>query len=191
MTIAMIRRARRPRAIDQVEADLLGLGDDESRAPEHQPEPGDDGELRCPADREIEQVAEDDLDDEGEEHRGEQHRRDELREAGEPLRDQPAAPRPAPRAQTPRRVDLLEHPLGPALREIGFEVFLLREAAEGVDIGRVDLEPLLLEGLATSASCFRCSAWLQSIASFAAAWKAACCSGVIALQAVFETVSRS
>ena len=71
-------------AAEEIRFDLIYGG-----APEDQPEPGDHRDLGGPADREVEEVAEDDLRHEGEEHDGKEHCRHELREAVEPLRDRP------------------------------------------------------------------------------------------------------
>src|SRR5438045_2334560 len=53
------------RAIDQVEADLLVVPQDEGRAEEYEPKPRRHRELGRPPHREIEEIPEDDLDDEG------------------------------------------------------------------------------------------------------------------------------
>ena len=72
------------RAVEEIEADLLALPHHEGGAPEHPPQPGDDGQLRRPADREVQEVAEDDLQQEREEHDGQHGRQDILRAAPQP-----------------------------------------------------------------------------------------------------------
>ena len=85
-TIPMTRRARRPeRAGDEVEADLLAFLQPERRAQQHHVQPRDDRQLGRPADREVEEIAEDDLDDEGDEHDAEQRGDDVLRAAANPV----------------------------------------------------------------------------------------------------------
>ena len=61
---------RRPHgAIDDVEAHLLAVGEDERRRPQHHPHPAEDRDLLGPAERAIEHVAKEDLQQEAHEHR--------------------------------------------------------------------------------------------------------------------------
>jgi hypothetical protein len=71
--------ARRP-----FEADLLVLPQPERGAEQDHVQPGDHRQLGGPADREVEEVAEDDLDQKGDEHDREQRRDDALGAAVHP-----------------------------------------------------------------------------------------------------------
>jgi hypothetical protein len=64
--------ARPQLARNEVEPDLLRFLEPERRTEEHHVQPGHNGQLRCPADRKIEEVPEDDLNDERDEHHAEQ-----------------------------------------------------------------------------------------------------------------------
>ena len=77
-------RARPDRAGEEVEADLLALLQHEGRAPSTSHSHMTTRQLGGPADREVEEVAEDDLDDEGDEHHREQARGDVLRPPAQP-----------------------------------------------------------------------------------------------------------
>ena len=72
-------------ARDEVEADLLVLLEPERRSDQHHVQPGDDRQLRRPADREIEEIPEDDLDDERDEHDAEQAGDDVLGASSHPV----------------------------------------------------------------------------------------------------------
>jgi hypothetical protein len=67
------------RAVDDVEADLVLLAQDEGRAPQGAPDPAQHAGLVGPAERIIEDVARRDLQDETQEHRQEQQGGDILR----------------------------------------------------------------------------------------------------------------
>jgi hypothetical protein len=60
--------ARRDRAVDQVEPDLLVLAHHEGCPEEHDPYPQHDRQLVAPAGGPVKHVAEDDLKQEGDEH---------------------------------------------------------------------------------------------------------------------------
>ena len=79
--MASQRRAFGPAAVvEHVEDDVLALAEDQDAArPEHHPDIGDRAELQRPGDRVVEDVAADDLDDEGAEHQREQCRADLVR----------------------------------------------------------------------------------------------------------------
>jgi hypothetical protein len=69
-------RRRGDDVVDDVEADLVGIGDDERSTPQHQPDPAQHRHLLGPAERLVEDVAERDLQQERSEHRRDQHDRD-------------------------------------------------------------------------------------------------------------------
>ena len=71
-------------AIDDVEPDFLALGDDEGGAPQHQPDPQNDADLMGPANRQVQRIPEDDLEEEGGEHRREHGGSHVLGAASEP-----------------------------------------------------------------------------------------------------------
>src|SRR6185369_15867274 len=64
--------------VDDVEADLFTVRQDEGRAPQHDPEPAQDAQLLGPGEGPVEDVAGNDLNDEAGEHGRYQDDRDVL-----------------------------------------------------------------------------------------------------------------
>ena len=169
MTVKTQRVLSLDRAVDDVEADLVPFAQDEGGAPQRAPDPAQHADLVGPAERIVEDVARDDLEDEAQEHRQQQQRGRYSPRAGAA-----SAPRPVHRAissiiASPRdfagavaepatstgrlaaiayliALMLLERALRPFVAVL-VEVLLLREGAEGVLVGRVDLLAFLLEEL--------------------------------------------
>src|SRR3546814_4304329 len=91
---------------DQVEADLRVLPQDPGGPPQHHPDPQDVADLAGPPDRQVQQVAERDLQQKGGKHRRQHRRQDVLGAAVEPAAD---------------ARDLLLHGLRPPIAAAGAE----------------------------------------------------------------------
>src|SRR5690606_24572663 len=68
---------RAHRAIENIEADFLAVSYNEGGAEQHHPEPHHHADLMGPANGQVEEIAEDNLDDEDDEH-GRQHGREQI-----------------------------------------------------------------------------------------------------------------
>ena len=87
-TPVMIVKMQRVRAfaptIDYVEAHLVFFAQDECGAPQGAPDPTEDADLVRPAERLVEDIARNDLENEAQKHGNQQQRGDVLRAAPEP-----------------------------------------------------------------------------------------------------------